>query len=256
MNTKPVVIVGIGEIGSVFARGFLRCGSPIYPVNRNTTMEAVAQDLPGPELVLVGVGETDLHPVISNVPEPWRDRLVLIQNELLPRDWERYSLSPTVLSVWFEKKRGQDVKIVVPSVVFGPNSAEVSRALDALDIPCTELHAAEQLVFELVRKNLYILVSNICGLKAGGTVSALWSEHQELARSVVKDVIAIQQWLVGQELDSEKLVAAMVVAFNGDPEHKCMGRSAPARLQRALAIADEAGLDVPTLRKIQRDIAS
>ncbi len=219
-------------------------------------MEAVAKDLPGPELVLVGVGETDLHPVISNVPEVWRDRLVLIQNELLPRDWERYRLSPTVVSVWFEKKRGQDVKIVVPSVVFGPRSAEVSRALDALDIPCTELNNAEQLLFELVRKNLYILVSNICGLKTGGTVGSLWAEQQELARSVVKDVIAIQQWLVGQELDADRLVEAMVAAFNGDPEHKCMGRSARARLQRALAFADEAGLDVPTLRKIQRDMAT
>lgn len=256
MQREPIVVVGIGEIGSVFARGFLRRGSPVYPVTRDTTMQAVARVLPGPGLVLVGVGETDLHSVLSNIPEVWRDRLVLIQNELLPRDWQPYGLSPTVVSVWFEKKRGQDVTIVVPSVVFGPHSAEVREALKTLDIPCTELHDAEQLLFELVRKNLYILVSNICGLKTGGTVGELWSEHQDFARSVADDVVAIQQWLVGHDLDAGPLIEAMVAAFNGDPEHQCMGRSAPARLQRALAYADDAGLKVPTLRKIQRDFAT
>ena len=31
---NPVVVVGIGEMGSVFARGFLRLGHPAYPVTR------------------------------------------------------------------------------------------------------------------------------------------------------------------------------------------------------------------------------
>jgi len=42
----------------------------------------------------------------------------------------------------------------------------------------------------------------------------------------------------------------MVNAFNGDPEHGCMGRSAPARLERALMLADEHGLDLPGLKQI------
>jgi hypothetical protein len=45
----------------------------------------------------------------------------------------------------------------------------------------------------------------------------------------------------------------MLQAFDGDPEHKCMGRSAPARLQRALELADDASLAVPHLRKIQNE---
>lgn len=28
---KAVVIIGIGELGRVFARGFLRLGYPVYP---------------------------------------------------------------------------------------------------------------------------------------------------------------------------------------------------------------------------------
>ena len=33
---SPVVLIGIGEMGAVFARGFLRAGYPVYPVTRQT----------------------------------------------------------------------------------------------------------------------------------------------------------------------------------------------------------------------------
>jgi len=42
----------------------------------------------------------------------------------------------------------------------------------------------------------------------------------------------------------------MLEAFDGDPEHGCTGRSAPARLARAIRQADAAGLAVPRLREI------
>ena len=45
----------------------------------------------------------------------------------------------------------------------------------------------------------------------------------------------------------------MLVAFDGDPEHGCTGRSAPARLTRAIQLADEADLDVATLHRIQSE---
>ncbi len=35
---KNPVVVGIGEIGSVFAHGFLRLGHPVYPVVPNVEM--------------------------------------------------------------------------------------------------------------------------------------------------------------------------------------------------------------------------
>ncbi len=30
----PVVLIGVGEMGGVFARGLLRLGHPVYPVPR------------------------------------------------------------------------------------------------------------------------------------------------------------------------------------------------------------------------------
>jgi ketopantoate reductase len=251
---KPVVIIGLGEIGGVFARGLLRSGYTVVPVNRSDDINQIAEETPDPEAVLLTVAENDLHPALESVPQVWRDRLCLVQNELLPRDWEKHGIKmPTVISVWFEKKPGMDAKPVVASPVFGPRADLLCEALDALAIPVEKLNSAEDLLFELVRKNLYILTTNIAGLVAGGNVSELWQNHRTLAIEVAEDVLQLQASLIGEELDSKALIAAMLVAFDGDPEHGCTGRSAPARLQRALQIADEADLDVATLHRIQSE---
>jgi hypothetical protein len=251
---KPVVIIGIGEIGGVFARGLLRSGYPVLPVNRSDDINQIAEENPAPEAVLLTVAEKDLYPALERIPHAWRDRLCLVQNELLPRDWEQYDIeTPTVISVWFEKKPGMDAKPVVESPVFGPHADLLCEALDALAIPVGRLDSAESLLFELVRKNLYILTTNIAGLVAGGNVTELWQNHRSLAIEVAEDVLQLQTWLTGDKLDNKGLIAAMLVAFDGDPNHGCTGRSAPARLQRALQLADEAGLEVPTLHRIQAE---
>ena len=251
---KPVVIVGIGEIGGVFARGLLRSGYPLVPVNRQDNIGQLAEDYSDPQAVLLTVAEKDLHPALDSIPVAWRDRLCLVQNELLPRDWLAHGINtPTVTSVWFEKKPGMDVKPVVASPVFGPHADILTAALEALNIPATTLESADQLLFELVRKNLYILTTNIAGLVAGGNVSELWQNHRTLAIEVAEDVLTLQEHLTGQSLDNKALIDAMLVAFDGDPEHGCTGRSAAQRLQRALQLADEADLEVQTLRRIQAE---
>ncbi|GBE09152.1 hypothetical protein BMS3Bbin11_01220 [bacterium BMS3Bbin11] len=251
---KPVVIIGIGEIGGVFARGLLRSGYPLIPVNRCDDINQIANENPDPEAVLLTVAEKDLHASLEGMPKAWVDRLCLVQNELLPRDWEKHSIeSPTIISVWFEKKPGMDAKPIVVSPVFGPHAGLLCEALNALAIPVEKLNSAGDLLFELVRKNLYILTTNIAGLVVGGNVSELWQDHRSLAIEVAEDVLELQAWLTGEELDSRGLIAAMLVAFDGDPKHSCTGRSAPARLQRALQLADEAGLEGKTLRRIQAE---
>ena len=250
-NKRPIVVIGIGEIGSVFARGFLRLGATVIPITRQMDIKQQAEQIEDPEAVIIAVGENALQDVLSEIPAKWKDRLVLIQNELLPRDWNHHHIYPTVISVWFEKKKGQDVKVVVPSPVFGKHAVLIASALNELDIPTEVLDSPDELVFELLRKNFYILTSNIAGLKVGGTVGELWEKHQDFALDVISDVNTIQQHLVGYVINKEKLTDAMLIAFDGDPDHSCMGRSAPARLERALKIADDAGLDVPTLQSLK-----
>jgi hypothetical protein len=46
-----------------------------------------------------------------------------------------------VISVWFEKKRGQVVKIVVPSPLYGHNARLLASCLKALDIPALDRSA-------------------------------------------------------------------------------------------------------------------
>ncbi len=253
---NPVIVIGIGEMASVFTRALLRYGYPVYPVNRETDMQVLAQHIPEPSLVLVGVGENVLHPVLDKIPTAWLNQLALLQNELLPRDWQRLNLPqpPTVISVWFEKKKGMDYKVLVPSPVYGPHASLLINALASLNIPAWELVSEKNLEFELVRKNVYILTTNITGLViqhfSAETVKEMWVDYQDLAQEVAYDVIDIQEWLTGHRFDRKKLIKGMVVAIEGDPQHKCMGRSAPVRLSRAIEQADEARLSVTRLRDI------
>ncbi|MCG7875250.1 MAG: hypothetical protein JAY75_23390 [Candidatus Thiodiazotropha taylori] len=254
MPGNEVVLIGIGEIGGVLAKGFLRLGFSVHPVTRESDIQQLAARIGQPALVIVAVGENALSGVLDGIPEKWRSGLCLLQNELLPDDWQRVD-SPTVISIWFEKKPGIDAKVIIPSPVFGPQSELMRRALATVNIPVTVLADEEQLLFQLVLKNLYILTSNIAGLRTGGNVGELWQHHQTFARQVAGEIISLQEALTNRIFDREALIAAMVTAFEGDPQHQCMGRSARARLQRALSHAERLKLDLPQLRALQQSSA-
>lgn len=253
---KPVVIIGMGEMGDLFARGFLKCGHPVYPVLRGTQPENVAREIPEPDLVLVAVGETELHPVLESLPPAWHGRLGLLQNELLPRDWQLHGLSdPTVIVVWFDKKKGRPFVPVLPTPVAGPRAGLVAQSLNTIEVPCHTI-PDEELLYELVRKNLYILTINIAGLRSGGTVSELWDRHRELAEKTADEILDIQEWLTQTRLPRGRLMAGMLEGFAGDPNHICTGRTAPVRLRRALSWAKQAGIATPILQSIADELAA
>lgn len=248
---RSAVIIGLGEMGSVFARGLLRLGMTVVPVLRGSDLPEIAEKIPNPDIVLVAVGEKDLHPTLKTYPATWKDQMALLQNELLPRDWQAHNYStPTVISVWFEKKKGQDYKVLIPSPIYGSKAQILGNALKTLDIPTTIVASEEELLFELVLKNVYILTTNISGLVTKGNVEDLWENHQPLARAVASDVIDIQEALTNSKFDRDKLIDGMVRAIQGDLGHQCMGRSAPARLANAIAHADAAQLAITRLREI------
>ncbi|MDH5692759.1 MAG: hypothetical protein OEZ47_06625 [Gammaproteobacteria bacterium] len=248
---QAAVVIGLGEMGSVFARGLLKLGHPVYPVTRQTDINALAEHIPQPAIVLNAVAEADLHPSLDKLPAAWQNKVALLQNELLPRDWLSHKLeNPTVISVWFEKKKGMDSKVLISSPAYGPGAAILVNALATLDIPAHVVPSADDMEYELVRKNVYILTTNIAGLECGGVVDELWNDHQQLAQDVANDVMDIQEWLTGKKVDRDRLMVGFKEGIDGDPQHKCMGRSAPARLKRALELADEARLTVKKLREI------
>lgn len=254
---NPIVLIGIGEIGGVLARAFLRSGYPIYPVTRHTDIQQVAQQIPHPTLCIIAVGEKALPAVLEQLPTAWRAHCLLLQNELLPADWQRHAITgPTVMSVWFEKKPGQDVKQIIPTPVYGPQAERVLAALQTVNIEAVAVPTSKALLFELVCKNLYILTTNICGLVVGGDVETLAKEHGDLLNAVADEVIDLQEALTAQTFDRKALKTAMQTAFAGDPTHRCQGRTAAERLHRALALGDHLKLDLPKLRTLAAQYAT
>ena len=251
-SSQPVVLVGVGQMGGVFSKALLTSGHTVVPVTRSSSMENVAATTPDPALVLVTVGEDDLDQVLADVPETWRNRLGLIQNELLPRSWTAHAIeNPTVAVVWFEKKPGVDTKVIIPSPIAGPHAPMIVRSLTAVGISA-RLTDPASLLQDLVAKNLYILVANVAGLETGGTVAELWNSHEQLARSVGDEILQIQEYLLGKPIDPHATYESMLTAFAGDPDHGTTGRSAPKRLKRAIVHAREAGIATPVLNDIAR----
>lgn len=246
----PVAIVGIGELGGVFARGLLRTGHPVFPVTRAYDARSVSAQLPDPAHVLVTVGEAELAPVVSDLPPAWRRRLGLVQNELLPCDWENWDKGPTVAVVWFEKKPGRDVHHVLPTEIAGPQAEMLDAALRAVGVESRIIEGDDALLRSLVQKNVYILTTNLAGLAVGGTVRELLDRHHDLARRTARDVISLQAALAGHPLDEAALMTHFATAVHADPDHRCAGRSAPQRLARARANAQRLGVATPELDRI------
>ncbi len=254
---RPVVVIGLGQLGEIFARGFLRGARTVIPIHRGMDPKGVASAVSDPALVLVTVGEDDLEQVLAGMPETWRDRVGLVQNELLPPDWEAHQIvDPTVVAVWFMKKAGTHVKVVRPSQVHGPASGLVEAAFYEMDIPCQRLKGEDDLLFALALKNTYILTLNISGLQVGGTAGPLWADHRDLAEPVAREVIALQAALASEPLPEDRLLTELGQAIADRPEQPCTGRSAPARLARAIENAERLGVKVPELIRLHRAQAS
>ena len=107
---QPIVIIGIGELAGVFARGFLRNGYPVFPITRDMDISQAFQTVPEPALVLVAVAEKDFSDVLAKIPPQWHKCIGLLQNELLPGDWQACNITnPTVISVWFIRENKSPV---------------------------------------------------------------------------------------------------------------------------------------------------
>lgn len=251
MSNPVHIVVGLGELGSSFATGLLKNGLTVVPVTRQQNMQTIAAQHPNPASVWLCVGEKDLADNMANLPTNWQKQVILIQNELLPNDWLAHGLTDaTVISVWFEKKAGKAHQVVQPSVVYGAQASLAQQIYDRLNLPVRQLATADELLFELVLKNLYIQISNIAGLQVGGTTSQLVEQHGELMQALAMEMIQLQEALTQQSFDQQALLTALTAAFYGDPNHQNMGRSAPARLARAQALAEQHQLDLPMLKQI------
>jgi len=245
------VVIGVGQLGATFAEGWLRAGRAVVPVTRAAPLGDLSLELPEPAIVLLGVGEHSLPELLSSLPAAYSERCALLQNELLPRVWRaalgHNHADPSVAVVWFEKKAGKAVHSIRPSVLFGPTTSYLAESMSALGLPFFVARDSAQRDFELALKNLYILTLNLAGLEVGGSAGALWRDHAALSHPLSRELIQLQESLLGRELDESALLAGLEDAILADPEHAARGRTAEERLLRAAAQARDAGLELPRL---------
>ncbi len=249
---SEVVVWGVGELGAMFARGELCCGNTVVPVTRSTPLNTLAEHSCDPARVWMTMGVEDLWKALPSVPLHWRQRLVLVQNELLPPLWEfRRIEDPTVVSVWFEKKPRTPLREVGSSEVYGPLSEGVCDVFEMLSLPVTRLQGRDQLLRSLLVKNAYILVTNLVGMGTELTVEQLFSERGPLCRAVFGEVMKVQQHLLGENPKDvpspEDVWSACLGRLQSCPDRKAAGRSARERCLRILETAKELDIEVPTV---------
>lgn len=248
----PVSVIGLGQIGGCLAEGFARAGHAVIPVRRGDDLAEAVRAAPEPALAVVAVAEDDLDGALLTLPAPWRSRVGLVQNELVPAVWERHALPrPTVAVVWFERKGGGRPRPLLPTLLHGPGRGTLAEALDALELPWRHLDDEAALREELVRKNLYILTTNLGGLATGAsTVGTLWREHRAQTIQIASEILTVQSVAAGGGLDRVSLLRGLDEAIDADPEHGALGRTAPRRLERVLEQARDLGIPVPRLQEI------
>lgn len=248
---ESAIVVGMGELGGVFAIALLRRGFVVTPILRSTPIEAVLDPRQEPDLCVITVGEDALTSVLDGPLRRYSDRWVLVQNELRPSEWERRGLStPTIAVVWFEKKPGRDVRALVSTPVFGSKAPIIVHALTGLGLPAHIETDPERLVFEMVLKNLYILAMNFAGLVHDTDVGTLWLKHQPFVNQICNEVIELESAQVQRALPISSLKIELERIVTADPRHVALGRSARHRLARSLATARKLGLSTPTLDDI------
>ena len=142
-------------------------------------------------------------------------------------------------------------------IIYSPCSATgdlLEQALNVLYIPTVRLRSETDILQEMVLKNCFNLVMNVCGLALGidSTFGELLADtNSELRNLVATEAILLQQYLCKSMLNQDALKAQLFDYMQKVPEMRCQGRYARARLGRALLVADSANLPSPELRRIE-----
>jgi len=162
---SEVVVIGLGQLGRVFAGGLLRTGHSVVPVNRGDDMAMLAQAHSAPERVLVAVAENDLHTVLAALPEIWKPRAALIQNELLPRDWLVHGYTAHGDLGVVRKKKGIDARPLIASPVAGRALRCCAGRSPPSICRAVKSHRATHCCSSWCAKRLHSPPTNIAGLK-------------------------------------------------------------------------------------------
>ncbi len=250
-----VVIVGMGQLGRTVAEGWLLNGLTVVPVLRRSPPASLADR--NPQAVLVATGEDDLDGALASLPEAWRDRVILLQNELVPSIWAPYLTTPTLAAIWFEKKPGINLHSLRPSVAYGPQIHLLSTAFEVLNQPLQSVDTYEHMVVELMIKNTFILATNIYGLVSPGPLKNFISpRHRTRVQQLLNEICPLQSCLTGLMCPVDRTSHDIWEVIAKNAELVVPGRSALDRLHRTITTARQSNLFTPELDRIARQFDS
>lgn len=247
-HPKDLVLVGVGQLGTLFGQGALLAGRRVTPLRRDSDVERCLDDVAPDSPVLVTTGEKDLEGALARLPKERWPHVVLVQNELFPSVWKKLGLEdPTIAVVWLSKKAGRPVEIGGPTEVYGKHADVVAQLHEALTLPCLVLPSADALSLALVAKYTFILAINALGLERDVTLGEWLEQDQARVLAVVDDARRLGEGKLGHATDGKKVQRKVLDAMTLLSTYPAKGRTAKERLERARDDARELRLNLPAL---------
>jgi ketopantoate reductase len=251
MEIKDAAMIGMGQMGQLFGAAALKAGHRVTPVLRQTPPDTVLQSLPEKTPLWVTVGEKDLHQALAALPQSRRPDAILVQNELFPRVWKAAGVEePTVAVVWISKKKGRAVEVGGETRVHGPHAEHVAHVHRALELPVEILGSRAELGQALVDKFAFILTINALGLVENKTLGQWLNDDTKRVQALAQEAALLGAAHLEGAVDEAKAQAAVEAGMNALSHYPARGRTASARVEKALADAVRLGVPVPELTNL------
>jgi hypothetical protein len=242
-----LVVWGPGELGRWFGGAALRLGMRVTPITRGMNAREAMAGLDHETPILVAVGEDDLEAVLASVPDVRKGSLLLLQNELFAPTWQRHHVRPTVLVPWLLKKRGQPELVGRATRVHGVHADLVAALHRVLGVPCVTLEEASSVHQALVEKYAFILTINARGLVHEVTLGALFELEPTRIKMLSAEATRLGAALSQASIDESASVSATIEGMRALATISARGRTAAARVKRALGHAQALGIAMPEL---------
>lgn len=248
MNQRLAVVIGVGNLGRLYAGGLLRAGYSLAPIRRETDPAPVLLAHPPGTPLLCAVGEADLAAVIDAVPVDRRCDLLCLQNELFPADLDALGAPDAGLAVaWTLAKPGFPVIVGRRAAASGAAAPAFARACEALGHPCV---LSDDPGWEAATKYAFIVAVNALGLCESTTLERWVTADRQQVEVVVRESCALALARIGESDRIDDALSEVWEGIHGFGPLPCRGRSSRSRVARALERARELGTPTPHLRSI------
>jgi hypothetical protein len=242
-----MVVLGVGELGKLFAGAALAEGLQVTPITRGVTPAHVLSARPPHAPILVSVGEDALERALDSLPASRHDDAVLVQNELWPSVWQSRGFRPSLMLPWVLQKPGLPRTVVGTTPVFGAHADLLGALCRRLAIPSAPITEPE-VPQALADKYTFILVINALGCWRDELLGRFLADAQPQITALCQEASALSAALLGAPVDPARSHRLTLDAMAAMASVRARGRTASARVARALGHAADHGLDVPALR--------